>query len=195
MKLPAKTDPRREPARDLSPEGLVAIGRVAKAQGRWGEVAVDPLTDFPERFADLERVFLADGESSAMPSVPLPIESFRMHKGRPVLKLAGISSIGEAQALSGKEIRIPEEELRPLPEGSFYHFQIHGFSVTDRSSGEIGVVEDVLSTGGTDLLVVRGRDGGETLVPLCEEIVRNVDLVLHTVEIEAPEGLVSLNAN
>ena len=29
---------------------LVAIGRVGKAQGRAGEVVVNPLTDFPERF-------------------------------------------------------------------------------------------------------------------------------------------------
>lgn len=197
MKLSWKPGEER---RDLAPDGLVVVGRIARAQGRCGEVAVDPLTDFPERFGELERIFIAgmeagEGETGPARFRPVPIESFRMHKGRPVLKLAGIASIGEAQALRGKELRIPEGELRPLPEGSFYRFQLRGFAVADRACGEIGVVEDVLATGGTDLLVVRGKDGAETLVPLCEEIVRNVDLLRRTVEIEAPEGLVSLNAH
>jgi 16S rRNA processing protein RimM len=188
MKLPLETERRDE-------EVLVAIGRIAKSQGRYGEVAVDPLTDFPERFAELEQVAIEGLNADCAAPRWVRIESVRMHKGRPVLKLAGISSISEAQALRGKEVRMPESELRSLPEGSFYHFQLRGLTVADRASGEIGIVEDVLSTGGTDLLVVRGRDGSETLVPLCEEIVRNVDPARGRVEIEAPEGLVSLNAN
>lgn len=176
-------------------QGLVVVGRIARAQGRHGEVAVDPLTDFPERFAELERISVegvadGDGESGSF-----PIESFRMHKGRPVLKLAGISSIEAARALRGRELRIPESELMPLAEGCFYRFQLRGLAVADRASGEIGVVEDVVSTPGVDLLVVRGYDGEETLVPLCEAIVRNVDPIRGRVEIEAPEGLVNLNAN
>lgn len=176
------------------PEDLVVVGRIARAQGRSGEIAVDPLTDFPERFRRLERVFIEGLGKGGEPD-GLAIESFRMHKGRPVLKLAGISSIGQARALRGKKLSIPESELLPLAAGTFYLFQLRGLAVTDRANGEIGVVEDVLTTGGADLLVVRGHSGEETLVPLCEPIVRNVDPVRGRVEIEAPEGLVNLNAN
>ncbi|MGH9323872.1 MAG: ribosome maturation factor RimM [Vicinamibacteria bacterium] len=172
--------------------GLVAVGRIARSQGRHGEVAVEPWTDSPERFFRLNRVYL-EGEGGE--PVPLSIESARIHRGRPVIKLSGIFDIGQAEALRGKELRIPESELEPLPEGSFYRFQIRGLAVKDRLHGEIGVVEDLLETGGTALLVVRGRGGEETLVPLCSEIVRNVDVTGGAIEIEAPEGLLSLNAN
>lgn len=172
---------------------LVAVGRLARTHGRHGELAVDPLTDFPDRFVELERVFVEGAEGAAPMS--LRIEALRFHKGRPLVKLEGVSSIEAAEALRGREIRIPERDLVPLPEGSFYHFQMCGLTVADRSRGEIGVVEDVLETGGTDVLVVRGSDGAETLVPLCEEIVRKVDPVNGRIDIEAPEGLVSLNAN
>jgi 16S rRNA processing protein RimM len=97
--------------------------------------------------------------------------------------------------LKGRELRIPESELESLPEGSFYQFQIRGLTVRDRAQGEIGVVESVLETGGTDVMVVRGKRGEETLVPLCGEIVKNIDPVRGSVDIDAPEGLVSLNAN
>jgi 16S rRNA processing protein RimM len=171
---------------------LVAVGRVAKAQGRYGEVAVDPMTDAPERFSELDRVFVAGpgGESVAR-----RVESYRMHKGRPILKLSGVTDIGEAKELSGREILILEDEVGLLPEGSFYHFQLVGLAVVDRRSGELGLVERILETGGTDVLVVRGAAGEETLVPLCQEIVTNVDPAGGRIEIEAPEGLVSLNAD
>jgi 16S rRNA processing protein RimM len=179
-------------AEPLEWDGLVALGRVARAQGRHGEVAVDSWTGSPERFTRLSRVYV---EGRASEPLALRVESARIHKGRPVLKFSGISDISAAEALSGCELRIPESELEPLPEGSFYQYRIRGFLVRDRTRGEIGVVENVLETGGTDVLVVRGRKGEETLVPLCGEIVKNIDPLGESVDIDAPEGLVSLNAN
>ncbi len=178
-------------------EALVGVGRVARAQGRHGEVAVDPWCSSPERFTGLTRIYVEGPLESTKDSEPvgLVVESVRLHKGRPVVKFAGVCDIGEAQKLKGRELRVPESALESLPEGSFYQFQIRGLTVIDRAQGEIGVVEGVLETGGTDLMVVRGKRGEETLVPLCAEIVKNIDPVRGSVEIDAPEGLVSLNAN
>jgi 16S rRNA processing protein RimM len=184
------TTPKRDELPDWSE--LVAIGSIARSQGREGEVAVNPLTDFPERFAGLSRVFL-EGESGE--PVAYALESARLHKGRPVVKLAGVSSIGEARLLAGKEIRIPASELVSLPDGSFYHFQISGLDVIDRRHGRLGIAEEILSTGGTDIIVVRSPDGSELLLPFCSEICRRVDLDGGYVEVEAPEGLIDLNAH
>jgi len=173
-------------------EALVAVGRVARTQGRHGEVAVEPWTSAPELIGRLSRVYVK-GEGALASS--LAIEGARIHKGRPVLKFAGISALGEAEGLRGRELRIPESDLERLPPGSYYQFQIRGLTVKDSVRGEIGVVENVLETGGTDVLVVRGVDGAETLVPLCREIVKDIDPARGSVDIEAPEGLVSLNAN
>jgi len=171
---------------------LVALGEVAKAQGRYGEVILNRMSDQSECFSRLSRVFVegADGRPEAV-----AVESARIHKGRPVVKLAGISNIGDAAALVGKELRIPESELDPLPDGSIYHFDIVGATVTDRERGVIGVVEKVISTSGTDVLVVRSDDGSEQLLPLCEEICRRIDREGRRIEIDAPEGLIGLNAH
>ncbi len=173
-------------------ESLVAVGRVARSQGRRGEVAVEPLTDFPQRFFGLERVFMRgeDGEPA-----PLEIEAVRAQGGRPIVKFRGIAGIGEAAALAGRELRLPVAELQALPAGSFYHFQVRGLPVWERGTEEIGEVEAVWRTGGTDLLVVRGRDGREILIPLCADICRKIDLQRGRIDIEAPEGLLTLNAD
>lgn len=160
-------------ARDWS--SMVAIGRVVKPQGRHGEVAVDPMTDSPTRFAELRETFVAAPDGGAR---KLRVTSCWPHQGRFVLKLEGVDSIDQAERYRGLELRIGEEELPALPEGSYYHHQLVGLRVAQESGegGDLGVVEAILETGATPVLVVRGG-GVETLVPLAEDFVRSVDLV------------------
>jgi 16S rRNA processing protein RimM len=172
-------------------QDLVVIGEVARSHGRRGEVIVNPLTDFPERFHDLTRVFVQGDEGKV---VALRLEAVREQKGRPVLKFEGVSEISEAEKLAGREIRIPESELVALPEDSLFHFQVVGCRVSDRKSGYLGVVEEVLPTGGTDVLVVQDVSGEEKLIPLCKEICRRIDPERKEIEIDAPEGLMTINA-
>ena len=57
------------------------------------------------------------------------------------------------------------------------------------------MVEEIMTTGGTDLLVVRDAKTGETLIPFCEAICRSIDTERSRVEVDVPEGLVALNAD
>ena len=109
---------------------LVTIGRVVKPQGRKGEVVIEPLSDRPGRFSELR------GSSCPAPATGSPngrSNAHWPHKGRVVLKLAGIDSIDEAERLRGMDVRIPEEDLAVLPQGSYYHHQLRGLRVEDES--------------------------------------------------------------
>ena len=169
-------------------EDLVLVGRVVKPQGRHGEVAVLPLSDRPDRFPTLRRAFVqAPGggarEVRVLRSWPL--------KGRFVLAIEGVTSIDEAEALRGLELRIAEEDLAPLPEGSYYHHQLRGLRVEDEAGAEIGVVDDVVETGAeARVLVVRGP-GGETLLPFAAGFVKAVDLAGGRLVAVRPEYLVA----
>jgi len=187
---PKEMDANDEKARVW--DDLVAIGSIAKSQGREGEVAVNPLTDYPERFVDLPRVFLEGADGAPVAHI---VESARLHNGRPVVKLAGVTNITEAKALVDKEMRIPASELVSLPDGSFYHFQILGLEVIDTRRGVLGTAESFIATGGTDVLVVRSPKGEELLLPFCSEICGRIDLDGGTIEVDAPEGLLDVNAN
>ena len=154
-------------------EDLVAIGAIVRPQGRKGEVLVEPLSDRPDRFPTLRRAWLPDGGGGAREA---RVESCWAHKGRFVLKLEGVDSIDDAEALRGQELRIGEDALEPLPPGSYYHHQLRGLRVHDPAGRDLGTVEDLMETGaGAPVLVVRGARG-ETLIPLAEEFVRGVDL-------------------
>lgn len=163
---------------------LVLIGTVVKPQGRRGEVLVHPHSDRPERFPGLKKAFVPGPGREPR---EVRITSSWPHKGRHVLKLDGVDSIDEAERLRGCELRIAEDELAALPEGSFYHYQLTGLRVADVDGTDVGVVEEVMETGaGAPVLVVRGP-GGETLVPLAAHFVREVDLAGEQIVIEGLE--------
>jgi 16S rRNA processing protein RimM len=152
---------------------LVAIGRVVKPQGRKGEVLTEPLTDQPDRFPRLRRAFVSGPGGAAR---EVEVHSCWPHKGRYVLKLAGVDSIDDAERLRGQELRIGEEELAPLPPGSYYHYQLQGLRAESPEGQPLGTVEAIWETGaGAPVLVVKGPQG-EQLIPLAPQFVREVDL-------------------
>lgn len=111
-----------------------------------------------------------------------------------MLKLRGIDSISEAEAIVGWELSILESDL-PAPEpGSFYTFQLKGCRVI--ASGEdLGEVRDVLGIvdgGGTPILKVDGGQG-EILIPFASSYLRTVDLEHRRIEVDLPDGLRDLN--
>ena len=163
---------------------MVTIGRIVRPQGRKGEVVVQPLSDRPDRFPSLRQAFVAGESGSAR---PVQVRGAWPHKGRFVLKLEGVDSIDDAERYRGLDLRIPEEDLSALPEGSYYHHQLRDLRVEDAGGREVGRVADVMKTGGeADVLVVRGANG-ETLIPLADAFVREVDLPGGRVVVLVPE--------
>ncbi|HUL78996.1 MAG TPA: ribosome maturation factor RimM [Vicinamibacteria bacterium] len=167
---------------------LVLVGRVVKPQGRHGEVAVEPLSDRPDRFPGLRRAFVpAPGGGGR----ELRVLGCRPHKGRFVLRIEGVTSIDEAETLRGLEVRIEEGELAALPEGSYYHHQLRGLRVEDEAGTAIGVVDDVVETGAEARVLVIQGPGGETLLPFAAGFVKAVDLVQGRLVARSPEYVVA----
>jgi len=163
---------------------LVTIGRVVKPQGRKGEVLTEPLSDRPERFPSLRKAYVPGPAGTAR---EVKVASCWPHKGRFVLKLEGVDTIDAAEGYRGLELRISEDELSPLPSGAYYHHQLLGLRVEDPAGRPLGVLRDIMDTGGeAPVLVVHG-DGGEILVPFAEPFVKRVDQGAGLLVMEAPE--------
>jgi len=159
---------------------------VVKPQGRKGEVLTHPISDRPDRFPSLRRAFVPGPEGGAR---EVRITACWPHKGRFVLKLEGVDSIDDAERYRGLELRIAEEELLPLPEGSYYHHQLRGLRVEEPGGAVLGTVAEIMETGGeASVLVVRG-DQGETLIPLADAFVKRVELAAGRLVAVKPELL------
>ena len=176
MKNPM-SGPRGEASthKDSPESGQVTIGRIIKAFGLQGQLLVEPLTDFPERFAP-ESIVLLQGS-------PRTIQHSRLTKGWWVLKLEGINTLEEACQLRDEPLTIGEADLHPLPQGQYYRFQIVGLRVYTTAGEYLGDITDILETGSNDVYVVKGA-GKETLVPAIAEFIHEVDLEGRRIVIE-----------
>jgi 16S rRNA processing protein RimM len=152
---------------------LVTIGRVVKPQGRKGEVLTHSESDRADRFPTLRRAYVA-GEGGG--SREIAVTGCWPHKGRFVLKIDGVDSIDQAEALRGQEIRISEQDLEALPAGSYYHHQILGLRVEEPTGELLGLASGILETGGGAAVLVVNGASGETLIPLADGFVKSVEL-------------------
>lgn len=170
-------------------DDMVLVGRIARAHGNRGQVIVDPATDFPEeRFKAGSVLSVRRGSGTER----LEIEHVRFHRGRPIIGLAGIDTMTAAEALSGLELRVGIDALRPLPAGSYYHHDLIGCSVQTPRGEPIGRVTAVEGDAAGSRLVVE-RSGGEVLIPMAEGICVEVDLAGRKIVVDLPEGLLDLN--
>ncbi|MGI8469511.1 MAG: ribosome maturation factor RimM [Pyrinomonadaceae bacterium] len=164
---------------------LIAIAKLVKTRGLRGELAADILTDFPERFESLENVvaLLPDSERRE-----LKIEKFWFQKDRIIFKFAGFDSIEKAETLRGAEICIPESEAVELEEDEFFDWELQNCEVETIDGGKIGRVKEIMRTGGTEILVVEGKDK-DYLIPFAEKICIEVDIENKLIRVDLPEGL------
>jgi 16S rRNA processing protein RimM len=178
----------------LTSETWTILARLVRPQGRHGEILADILTDFPERFADRKRLLLVSSETSPEPVREISLENHWLHKGRIVLKFAGIDSINDADMLRGLLVAIPASERAALTDGSVYIGDLIGCEVIDLNAGSIavGVVEDVDREAG--LLSVKTPDGGEVLIPFVKAYMATMDIAGKRIEMRLPEGLLEINA-
>jgi len=165
-------------------EDLVAVARVIKPRGIKGEVACEMLTDFPERFEGLENVtaVLPDGSKRE-----LKIEGHWLQQGRLVLKFVGVDSINDAETLRRADICVDETATVELETDEFFDWQLEGCQVETTDGQAIGKITDLMRTGGTELLVIKGEK--EYLVPFAEAICVEVDIAKKRIVIDPPEGL------
>jgi 16S rRNA processing protein RimM len=177
----------------------VTLARLVRPQGRRGELLADILTDFPESFASRKRLFLEPPAGTSQGQMrEAVLEAHWLHKGRVVLKFAGIDSISAADELRGFSVVIAREERMPLAPDTVYVSDLAGAHVFDLRNGEaedVGEIMDVLPEGiGPAMLVVRTPSSSELLIPFVKAYLKRVDLPLRRVEMELPEGLVSIDA-
>ena len=156
------------------------VGVMVDSWGFRGEVRIQPLTDNPRRFAKDDRIMIAGSFYR--------VESSRWHRGMALVKLEGIETAEDAARLAGAEIEVPLDQVPPLPEGSYYHFQILDMEVWTSSGEHLGSVEDILSTGSNDVYLVR-RGSEEVLVPAIDGVVLEVDVEGGRITVELPDGL------
>lgn len=170
---------------------IVTVGRIGRAHGVRGELAVEVRTDVPdERFAD-GTVLVTD----PAPAGPLTVRRTRWHGGRLLVTFDAVADRDAAEALRGVilQTEVADDERPDDPE-EFYDHQLVGMRVVTVSGDVVGTVGEVIHSPAQDLLSVRRDAGGEALVPFVTEIVPEVDVAAARIVVDPPAGLLDTEA-
>ena len=155
------------------------MGRVLAPQGLRGEVRVEVLTDFRERFDPGSCLFI-EGR-------PVVVERSRWQGKAFIVKFDAIADRTAAEGLRGREITAaPLEDA--LEEGTYYRDDLIGLEVVGVSGEALGKLTDILATGSNDVYVVRGPKG-ELLLPATDDVIREVDVPGERMVVDVIEGL------
>ena len=159
----------------------MVVGRVVAPSGLRGEVKVQPLTERAQRFSA--------GSVLHVGGKPTRVRAARQSKRLFVMALEGVEDRTAAESLRGAILSVPRSEVPPLPEGSYYHFQIVGMRVYTESGEYLGDIGEILPTGGNDVYLVKSLDGKELLIPSVSDSVVQVIPNENKMIVCLPEGL------
>ncbi|MBR6865253.1 MAG: hypothetical protein IKM75_10375 [Bacteroidales bacterium] len=158
------------------------IGQVLKSNGRDGELLVSFSGIAPEEIDLEEPVFI---EFDGLP-VPFYFESFSQRGNtRALVRLTGVHNLTDADELAGAVLYAEDDLYEDEDE------DLTGWTVLDADGNRVGTVsahEDI--PGNPCIWVETGH--GESLLPLREELVLEVNETEKTLRMEIPEGLLDL---
>lgn len=172
-----------------APEDRVILGRVVKVRGLRGDVKIVPSTWNLDRFRELDRLWCTrkDGET-----ILLTITTSGQDGRFVYLRFAEAPGRAEAETLLGGELFVDSDKRAPLPDDShYYHDDVVGCQVIDKTLGPIGKVTEVLGLGFQDVFQVQGPYG-EVLVPVIADVIVTLAIDQKQITVDLPEGLIDL---
>ena len=152
---------------------MIRAGRVGRPHGLDGSFHVTrPLG---ELLAAVEEVEVADRRAR--------VERRAGTRERPILRLEGVTSREEAEALRGAELLVDESVVPALEEDEYWAHELEGCAVHD-GPREVGSVRRMIELPSCEALEVAQPDGGEVLVPLVRDAIRSVDRDARRIDVD-----------
>ncbi|MCL2053259.1 MAG: ribosome maturation factor RimM [Oscillospiraceae bacterium] len=158
-------------------------GKIVAVHGVSGEVRVQTWCDDQEFLCGFKTLYFDNGRES------IELISARAHKNIVVMKINGVDSVEQAQALRNKVLYIDRKDAH-LPEGSYFIQDLIGLAAVDDDSGEeLGELADISFTGANDVYHIKTKEGKSLLVPAIPEVVREIDIRGGKIKIHVLDGL------
>lgn len=162
---------------------FLRVGRIINTHGVRGELKVDSLCDSLEDFCALGKIFLD------VNCEPLEVLGSRVHRNHVLLKISGVETYEQAEALKGKYLYAEKADI-PLRENHYFIEDLKGCKVFDACNAkEYGTLKDVWNAGASDIYTVVSGKGKEYYVPIIEGTVEKIDLEANEIFINPLKGL------
>ena len=154
---------------------FLEAGEIVTTHGVRGEMKVLPWADGPDFLLDFDRVRIGGTEYK--------VESCRIQKTCNLLKVRGVDTMEDAQALRGKTVEVYRADA---PEDMIFVAELIGMAVY-ADGVQIGVIEDVLDYPGNKVYVVKGEY--EYMIPAVKQFILSTDMDNEVMHVRLIEGM------
>lgn len=163
---------------------FLEVGKIINTHGLRGDVKVTAWTDTPEDFEDIPKVYIKRKTGDEI----LTVSKIKYQKNNLIIKFKEINDINEAEKYKGITIYADRDDLWELEDGVYYIADLIGLDVYDEN-GKIGVIADVFNTGANDIYDVKREGKKNLLLPVIDDVVRDIDLENKRITVHVMEGL------
>lgn len=151
---------------------MVVMGHITAPFGVKGAVKIQTDTESPDSLLAWREVHL--GRNGQWRTVKV-LHMDARPDGQVVAQFEGCTDRDAAFAMRGQLVAVPRSSLPEPDDDEYYWADLIGMTVSGIDDVDLGRVDNLLSTGANDVLVVRATDGSERLVPFVEAFVVKVD--------------------
>lgn len=154
---------------------FLEAGEIVTTHGIRGEMKVLPWADGPDFLLDFDRVRITGRDYT--------VESCRVQKSCNLLKLKGVDTVEDAQALRGKTVEVYRCDA---PGDIIFVAELIGVEVYAEGTA-IGKITDVLDYPGNKVYVVRGEHS--YMIPAVKQFILCTDLDAGMMQVRLIEGM------
>ncbi len=146
------------------------IANIISLFGKNGFVKIEPYSDFPQRFVELEKLFIDFWGDKKI----FYVEDVKELNNAVALKFKNFDDKRNAGVLVGRGIYVEEKDLIKLPDDTYYIHDLIGSKVL-QGGKNIGTIADVISPPANDVIILRNKKNKELLIPLVLDFIESFD--------------------
>ncbi len=165
-------------------EKMLKVGKIINTHGIRGQLKIFPLTDSMKDFGELDWVYIDDYKEKFY------INNVKYMPSLVLLSFKGYEDINLVEKLKNKYLFIDQSQRKNLPEDTYYMADIIGLDVYTVKNEYIGIVDDIIQTGPSEVYIIKNQDKKEFMIPAVKEFIVEISLEESRITINPIEGLI-----
>lgn len=171
----------------MTKDSCFYVGRIVKTHGIKGEVTLRIDNEDFDEVEELNYLLLDVNEKL----IPFFIENIGFHSNKAFILFQDVKTIEAASQLVGIAAYLPLDLLPEREGNDFYSHEVVDFVVVDEDKGELGKVREIIEYP-TQSLIQIIKDEKEILIPIHDDIIKEVDREGKKILVKAPAGLIDM---
>ncbi len=170
----------------MSIQKYLECGKAVSTHGVRGTLKLECYCNDAETLAKLRRMYVKLQNNEY---VPMKVRVSAVQKNMVLVTFDNIKTVEEAIKYKGTIFYADRDDISRKKDDVFIA-DILGLDIIDETTNEkYGVLKDVISPAGRDIYVVSDVNGGEFMIPVVKEFIRNIDVENGYISVHLIEGM------